>query len=89
VADAGQHFGPQIADDCLNSSDVKIARLVRNSLAHNGGKETDDLKKVKHGILVEDDVFQIMAPDTRRLFYVLKERAYKLVEKAVTLPNMQ
>ena len=89
VADAGQHFGPQIADACLNSPDVKIARLVRNSLAHNGGKETDELKKVQHGILVEDNVLQIMAPDTRRLFYVLKERAYKLVEKAITLPNMK
>jgi hypothetical protein len=89
VADAGQQFGPQLADDCLNAQEMKIARLVRNSLAHSGGKETDELKKIQHGILVEDDVLQIMAPDTRRLFHLLKERAYKLVEKAITLPNMK
>jgi hypothetical protein len=89
VADAGQHFGSQIAGDCLNAPEMRIARLVRNSLAHNGGKETNELKKVKHGIVVEDDVLQIMAPDTRRLFHLLKERTYKLVEKAITLPNMK
>jgi hypothetical protein len=84
-----KHFGQQVAQDCLNAPEVRAARLVRNALAHNGGKETDELKKIQHGIRVEGGVLQIMAPDTRRLFDVLKDRAYKLVEKALALPNMR
>ena len=85
----GRHFGQQVAQDCLDAPEVRAARLVRNALAHNGGKESDELRKVQHGIRVEGGVLQIMAPDTRRLFDVLKERAYNLVEKALTLPNMR
>ena len=89
VADAARFFGQPLADDCLNAPEVWHSRLVRNALAHNGGKETDELKQVQHGIRVESGLLQIMAPDNRRLFNILKIRAYKLTEKAVLLPNMK
>jgi hypothetical protein len=89
ISDVAKHFGKPLADYCLNTPEVNIARLVRNALAHNGGKETDQLKKLPHGIQIEDGVLQIMAPDTKKLFDVLKERAYKLLEKGITLPGMK
>lgn len=89
LADAGRIFGKKLAEDCLDSREVRISRLVRNALAHNGGKETDQLKKESHGIQVENGVLQIMAPDNRALFDELKTRAFQLAEKAVTLPGMK
>jgi sugar phosphate isomerase/epimerase len=42
---------------------VNAARLVRNALAHHGGKETDQLKKVSHGVDILDGVLQVMPAD--------------------------
>ena len=46
LKDCEGSFGKPIADLCLADSDVEAARLVRNSLAHNGGKETSKLQGV-------------------------------------------
>lgn len=89
IRDAVALVGQTIADYCLNDRPVQIARLVRNALAHNGGKITDELRGLPHGLAVEDDAVQIMAPDTKQLFDQLKVRAYGLAEVAVTLPNME
>src|SRR5207253_2041712 len=40
-ADARAAFGDTTADFCLTDQAVDAARLVRNALAHHGGKETD------------------------------------------------
>jgi len=89
VRDAGRAFGSKVAADCLTSPPVMIARLVRNALAHDGGRETVHLKGMSHGLAVEQGVLQIMAPDTRELFNRLKRRALKLVRRAVALPSLQ
>ena len=89
LKDLSCSFGQPIADMCLADADVKAARLVRNALAHNGGKETNELHGVAHGIRIENGELQIIAPDTRRLFDLLKVRVYKLAEKAVTLPAIR
>ncbi len=89
VRDATRLFGPKIAGDCLTAQSVMAARLVRNALAHNGGRETAQLRSFPHGLVLEDGVVQIMASDTRALFDLLKTRAYKLVRKAATLPSMR
>ncbi|NLY02834.1 MAG: hypothetical protein GXY83_42820 [Rhodopirellula sp.] len=89
IRDAGQLFGPKIAHDCLASQSVMAARLVRNALAHNGGRETVQLRGFPHGLVVEDNVVQVMASDTRGLFDRLKIRAYKLARQAVTLPTIR
>lgn len=87
--DARRLFGPKIAHSCLGSPAVMAARLVRNALAHDGGRETESLKSLAHGLTVEQGVLQIMASDTRELFDLLKMRAWKLVRQAVTLPGLQ
>jgi hypothetical protein len=89
LKDCERCFGKPIADRCLADTDVETARLVRNALAHNGGKETSKLHGITHGIRVEGGELQIMAPDTRRLFDSLKGRAYTLAEKAVTHPSIR
>jgi hypothetical protein len=89
LKDCASSFGQPIADVCLADPDVKAARLVRNALAHNGGKETNELHGVPHGIRIENGELQIMAPDTRRLFNSLKVRVSELVDKATTLSNMK
>ena len=89
VRDATVAFGKRTADHCLASRPVRIARLVRNALAHKGGKETRQLKDYTHDLVVENGVTQILAADTRKLLDGLKGRALRLVKKAVTLPNVR
>jgi hypothetical protein len=88
-SDAKGAFGEQTADYCLTDQAVELVRLVRNALAHHGGKETDDLKGLPHGVDVEDGVLQIMPDDNRRFFDELKDRVFKLADKAVTLPQFK
>ena len=87
--DADGTMGKGIADSCLLEPQIKIARLVRNALAHNGGEETNQLKAVSHGIPVEDGVLQVMPLHTHQLFSLLKDRAYRVAEAAVALPGMK
>ena len=76
-------FGPALRDFCWSHPAVHVARLTRHALVHNGGRVTDKLARQKHGLRVENGVIQIMAPDTKGLFDVLKERAEKLVIETV------
>lgn len=77
-------FGTSITDYCLSDEAVEIARKVRNRLAHNGGKISQSLRTLPHGIAVNpDDVLQIMPENNRHLFDLLKVRALKLTEEAV------
>jgi hypothetical protein len=85
--DARRLFGARITDDCLLSESVTIARLVRNTLAHNAGRESESLKRLPHGLAVENGILQILASDNRRLFDLLKTRAYRLARKAVRRPG--
>jgi hypothetical protein len=87
-SDATAALGGTTADYCLTDQTVDAARLVRNALAHLGGKETDQLKKVTHGVDVVDGVLQVMPEDNRRLFDALKDRVFKLAETALGLPQL-
>lgn len=78
-----QTFGSTIADECLTAPDVESAKKVRNSLAHNGGRETDDLKG-KHSIRVSSDGRLLIWPeDNRKLFNLLKDKATKIINAAL------
>jgi hypothetical protein len=91
LKDAKTAFGGPLADECLEARPVRIARLIRNSLAHNGGTVTSEFAKPEnaHTIAVVDGRFQIMPYDTRALFNDLKGRALRLAEFAVTLPQLK
>ena len=82
-------FGKECVENHIADERVNIARLVRNALVHGGGRISDELRKISHGLEVEDDVLQIMAPDTSNLFQQLKTRAFKLAELAVKLPAIK
>lgn len=89
IRDATHSFGKRLADDLLASRQVRVARLVRNALAHGGGKETEQLKAFSHDLVIESGNLQILASDTRALFDLLKRRAYRLVKAAVRLPSIR
>ncbi|MEL7500039.1 MAG: hypothetical protein AAFN77_20730 [Planctomycetota bacterium] len=68
-----EHFG---GDDgfgkCWGNSELNIARLTRHSFAHAGGKLTEDLKKVKHGLIVQGGVIQIPVEYNIKLLQTLR-----------------
>ena len=84
-------FGTDVLKRCWLDDPVAIARLARHALSHAGGRETDELRdyRPRHGFDIEGGELQVKATDTRQLFDHLKERAYVLVAKAVTIPSFQ
>ncbi len=89
VADAKSVFGDVLATYCLDDQFVKIAREVRHALAHRGGKVNEALTNCPHDVVILDENLQIMPKDNRKLFEELKQRVSKLVEKAITLPQIR
>jgi hypothetical protein len=94
-----RRFGDPLADFCWNRDEVTLARLVRNALAHNGGRFGADLEKYKTRFVdatgtttpkFQGDLFvlldgkiQITPLNTTYLFGVLKDRVTKVVEELV------
>lgn len=92
-----RHFSDSLADFCWNHDEVILARLVRHTLAHNGGRFRANLEKYKDRFvevtgtaepILRGDLFvltngkiQITPDNTRYLFSVLKERVSKIVEE--------
>lgn len=76
--DLADAFSSNLRDRCWSNSAINVARLARHALVHNGGRVTDELGKITHGILVIDGELQIMATDTSDLYQLLKERAKEL-----------
>jgi len=93
-------FGEDIAIFCLTHERVQIARAVRNSLAHNGGRFAPDMfgnvppdtatalaEKLREEYFVEDGEIRIVAANNINLFEMLKVRVSRLIDKAVTMPQ--
>jgi hypothetical protein len=80
--DFAAHCGDPLAVDCIDHPRIVIAREVRNSLTHNGGRLSPKLAAKPHGILVYDNRFQIFPDDVRALFALLQERALKVANAA-------
>lgn len=80
-------FGQVVADKCLNDDFLDVARMVRNALAHNGGKETKEMieycRTKPHGFTVTDGVLQITAPFNERLISALESRVSLLTGEAL------
>ena len=79
-SDFEKAFGAELAQTCLNDVEVRNARIVRNAVAHNGGRNTDELRKVQHDFPIHDDQIQITTQHTRTLHQSLKERSLRLAE---------
>jgi len=74
-------FGSSMFDTCWACKPVRVARLVRNAMLHNGGRLTADLKKIDHGLRLEGEQIILIAPDTTNLYNLLKDRASGITEK--------
>ena len=70
-----------IADPCWFHGEINIARLVRHALSHNGGRQTEDLKKQKFDIKLIGDNLQIVPEDNHWML----RRLRKAVEKVITV----
>ncbi len=82
--DFADSFGVSTRDFCWSDPKVIVARLVRHALVHNGGRVTIDLSAHNLPIEVEDGELQIMAPDTKAVYDLLKVRALRLAEEVAS-----
>lgn len=74
-------FREDIADPCWFHSEINIARLLRHALSHNGGRQTEDMKKQKHVIKLIGEDLQIVPEDNHRIL----RRLRKAVEKVIAV----
>lgn len=87
--DFAQEFSAVLEAECVSDSGVEIARLVRNSLAHNGGRPSADLLKHNHGFKEVDSRLVIMPEHVKALFNMLKDKAMKIVATAAKMTELQ
>jgi hypothetical protein len=78
-------LGKSICDRCIDDRQIKIAKEIRNSLAHQGGYiEVDPATPGDfHGFRVIDNIVQIEAIKNRELFLLLQDRAHVFAEAAL------
>lgn len=74
---------------CLEDADVNYARLVRNALAHNGGRPSPEIERINTKLKIDDGQIHILPYDTRSLFDLLKQKVFWLAEKAKDHPQFQ
>lgn len=82
-------LGASVVDECWNNRQVKLARLIRHALVHNGRKITEELQKYRDELMLQNDEITIMAYHTTELYNLLKARAYLLASEMKKLPLMQ
>jgi hypothetical protein len=78
-------LGTDISSPCWSHHEINIARLVRHALSHNGGRETEVLKKQMHGIKLIGEELQIVPEDIHRML----RRLRKAVEEVVAVIKNQ
>ena len=78
-------LGDKLAEACWLDSRIVNAKRIRHSLAHVGGRETNELNGTNHGIDVVDGRLQILPIDVLDLFNLVKPRIKSLVEWAIPL----
>ncbi|MCF7515337.1 hypothetical protein L3V43_17695 [Pseudoalteromonas sp. L23] len=66
-----------------SSPKVVLAKEIRNSIVHNGGKCTPKLERLKFSSLSETGDVMISASDTRELYNFLKPLVMMVVKSAV------
>lgn len=78
-------LGQSICDQCIDDTKIKLAKQIRNSLAHQGGYvEVDPTTPNKyHGFHVINNIIQVDATNNRDLFLLLQDRAYVFAEAAL------
>ena len=88
-------YGSDLGDYCWTHPEIELARLVRNELAHNGGRRGEKLNKYAARFVDSTEVtnpelhadkfnlvnskIQIAPDNTRYLFNILKDRVARIV----------
>jgi hypothetical protein len=68
-----------ISGPCWSHHEINIARLIRHALSHNGGRETQDLKKQKHGVKLIGEELQIVPEDIHKMLRRLRNAVEEIV----------
>jgi hypothetical protein len=76
-----------ISGPCWSHHEINIARLVRHALSHNGGRETDDLKRLKHGIKLIGEELQIVPYDNHHMLRRLRTAVEELIRVTLVDPK--
>jgi hypothetical protein len=91
IGDVEKEFGKEISEGCLDNEFMEVTRLVRNAIAHNGGRETKKLKTFQgadgkgHGFAVERGFLQVMAPHNVKLIEVIEQNVFVFTQKVLPL----
>ncbi len=80
-------FAKDIADPCWFHAEINVARLVRHALSHNGGRETADLEKLKHGIKLIGEELQIVPEDNHKMLRRLRKAVEEVIGVALGDPK--
>jgi len=80
-------FGSDLTGACWTHQEIHIGREVRHSLSHAGGRETEKLKKQKHGIKLMGGVLQVVPDDNHKLLKRLRLAVDALVAAAAVHPK--
>jgi hypothetical protein len=80
---------PNMGAECLDDGHVAVARLARDTLDHNGGMETAELREMRHGLAVLQGRIEPLPADIRALFDLLKTKVTRVAERVRTLPELQ
>jgi hypothetical protein len=75
-----------LGDECMSDDAVVTAKLARDTLAHNGGMETDELKQRGHKFQVVEGCISPLPADIRELYSVLKAKVTRVVAETKSLP---
>lgn len=72
-------LGRDISAPCWSHHEINNARLVRHALSHNGGRETEGLKKQRHGIKLIGEELQIVPEDNHRMLRRLRSAVEEVI----------
>lgn len=67
-------------DDTWFAEDIRVARLVRHSLMHAGGRVTDDLRNCRIPVVVHDDILNVFPEHISNLYNALKVPALAIMK---------
>ncbi len=80
-------LGKDVFQPCWAHAELNNSRLVRHALSHADGRETDDLKKQRHGIMLIEGVLQILPEDNHKMLARLRSGVDALVTLAAAHPK--
>jgi hypothetical protein len=77
-------FGETALENCWGNSEIQLLRAARHSLAHAGGRETNDLKRLKHPFTVKTETIQIAPGHLQFAIQLVEQGSECLVRAALS-----